>query len=332
MCFIYIYITHTHIHASPLKIVSGQWGNKGTGWAPFRKFLKQSLKQCGRQQVPVFTQLAVLKRTTGNEPASNLLATSKGQMAVRPWRPRDPIWIAHREFQLWESVVCVYKTIHIQPINVIWTPCTLWSKLKQEIKLAHCSLQIRAEMTITIILQNIPTRKQRLWQGLTVYQNIPSEMVYNKLPTESLCVPEWIFPSSHSACAGQVWSVIRLLEWVVERQWAGPRVSTGFCVESKWPSRSLRVWLLKELCHSVTAVCSENTDRARKIWREQKPLSQWATTLKHIIFDSLLWVAGSMDWFSLQHWFFHLIIKYNLSEPNWGAFSTGLENSSLITV
>ena len=33
----------------------------------------------------VLTQLAVFKRTTGNEPASNLSGTSKGQMAASPW-------------------------------------------------------------------------------------------------------------------------------------------------------------------------------------------------------------------------------------------------------
>ena len=37
------------------------------------------------------TQLAVFKRTTGNEPASNLSGTSKGQMAASPWGLRDLI-------------------------------------------------------------------------------------------------------------------------------------------------------------------------------------------------------------------------------------------------
>lgn len=45
-----------------------------------------------------------------------------------------------------------------------------------------------------------------------------------------------------------------------------------------------------------------------------------------------LWVASPWIFFPAAEVSFHLIMKSNLSELNWGVFSTGPGNSSLITV
>lgn len=143
------------------------------------------------------------------------------------------------------------------------------------------------------------------------------KIVYNKhpRPTERLWNLEWIFPSFSCAFIVKVWTLIRaLLNGQCRDHEQGYLWAFAAVPREKLSSQSLRVWLLPELYHFSTVVCSENTERPRKIWNPTEAfLSQWASTLKHTIFDSLLWVAESVDFFSPAMISFHLIIKYNLS-------------------
>lgn len=69
--------------------------------------------------------------------------------------------------------VCIFfkKYTQREPINVIYTPQSFWSKFKQEIKLGHCYLLVRAKVTIPVILQNTLEETE----GLTGVDNLPKQ-------------------------------------------------------------------------------------------------------------------------------------------------------------
>lgn len=97
---------------------------------------------------------------------------------------------------------------------------------------------------------------------------------------------------------------------------------------------SLRASLLKELLPLLHSCLFWDSRWSRE---SLKPNSSLAFPVSHYTeaYNTWqpLWVAESVDFFfPAAEVSFHLIMKSNLSELNWGVFSTGPGNSSLITV